>query len=234
MTQQDIELLHVFVEKIKVNDNFSYIRFGDAELMCMSGTYKGHTKDKHDYSKELSQDLNTAFLSLCNRPDTYMGKWDTDHNTHILLRIIERESIQKKFVGFHLLDSDKININEHQYLFYKTIKESKRKKIFVANDGLTRMTSFLNIDEMITIPKINAYNAIEGIKQACLQSYVKDAIYIYCAGMNTKLLINEMTMRHPDSTHIDVGSAFEPFYNNRTRSGHASNEYLQTFFKDLL
>lgn len=228
------ELLSIITQKVSDNENFSYVRYGDAELMCMTGTYHGHTKDKHSYSKELSADLITAFINLCEYDNVYMGRWDRSNHERLLNNLISKYNIQKQFVSFHILSSEMDYINAYQYKFYETIKYSKRKKIFVAHEGLAPMLTFLNTDNMVTIPKINAYDHIQNIKSQCISMYEPNAIYVYCAGMNTKVLIDSTISEYTDTTHIDVGSAFEPFFNTGTRSKHVTSEYLQTYYEQLL
>jgi len=57
MNKNEIELSDALTSKIKNNDNFSYIRFGDAELLCMRGKSSGQAKDKHLYSLKLGADF---------------------------------------------------------------------------------------------------------------------------------------------------------------------------------
>lgn len=233
MNTDEILLIENFTNYIKSNENFSFVRFGDAELLCMSGQKHGHTKDLHNYSEKLGKRLVDSYSKLSNCDKVFLGKWDRNNCHEILDRLVEYFKT-KNLCSFHILSSELNYVNDYQYKFYETLKNTKRKKIFVAHEGLKKMTSFLNSDEMIVIPKINAFDSIEQIEDSCLKSYVPNAIYIYCAGMNTKLLISKVLENHKDSTHIDVGSAFEPYYNTKTRSKHMSSEVLTSFYKNLL
>jgi hypothetical protein len=199
----------------------------------MSGKKDGHTKDLHKYSEKLGRDLTQSFINLIYKDNIYLGKWDRNDCSAILHNLIKEFNI-KNLCSFHVLASEIDYVNQHQYKFYETLKNSNRKKIFIAHDGLKSMMSFLNASVMITVPKINAFDNIEEIKSKCLKEYVPDAIYIYCVGMNTKLLINHILENFNDSTHLDVGSAFEPFQNNKTRSKHISTDQLLNFYKNLL
>lgn len=233
MNNNEINLINTFSDFVINNKNFSFLRFGDAELLCMHGKTEGRTKDLHNYSTELGNELLNALKKFVNRENVFLGKWDRNACAVILNSYIEQLNI-KNLCSFHILSSESDYVNQHQYNFYKTLKESNRKKVFVAHEGLKKMSSFLNSDEMILIPKINAFNEIEKIKEACLQSYEPNSIYIYCAGMNTKVLIGNTLEKFKDTTHLDIGSAYEPFVNNITRSKHMNSPELNNFYKDLL
>lgn len=233
MNNHEIDLINKFSDFITNDKNFSFVRFGDAELLCMHGKSEGRTKDLHDYSTELGNELLNSLKTFVNRENVFLGKWDRNDCEIILKSYIDQLNI-KNLCSFHILSSESNYVNQYQYNFYKTLKTSNRKKVFVAHEGLKKMSSFLNSDEMVLIPKINAFNEIERIKETCLKTYEPNSIYIYCAGMNTKILISNTLEKFKDSTHLDIGSAYEPFVNNITRSKHMNSVELNNFYKDLL
>lgn len=235
MDSKATELIQSFTEKIRKSENFAYVRFGDGELICMHGRYCGSQCDNHEYSRALSDDLIKAFKFLILHDDVYIGAWDRSNSGAAHLEdFIEKFQVAKELVSFHPFASEEEYINEYQYEFYCTLKTSKRKKVFVANNGLEPIMALLGADEWVQIPKITAYNELSAISEKCLAAYASDAIYIYAAGMIKESLIMDMLIAHPDTTHIDVGASYEPFFNGPTRSRHVTSAFLQEFYRELL
>ena len=52
-----------FLEKFKEDKNFSFVKYGDGELLCMIGA-KGENCDFHPYSVKLGELLKSSFGTL--------------------------------------------------------------------------------------------------------------------------------------------------------------------------
>ena len=64
-----------FTKKILFNENFSFVKFGDGELICMIGAI-GKNCDHHPYSKRLGRLLEESFVNLLRLyNNTYLAEW---------------------------------------------------------------------------------------------------------------------------------------------------------------
>mgnify|MGYP000008573971 CR=1 FL=1 len=102
-----------------------------------------------------------------------------------------------------------------------------RDLIFVANENLIWMINKLTDDY-----SNSAYNHIVISPKDCWLEYkevlerlheliTKDTVILYCASMMTEVLIDDVWNKYGDSvTQIDIGSLFDPFVGESTRSYH--------------
>ena len=202
----DIEEL---TNKIRNGVNFSFVKRGDGELACMQGEI-GENCDGHPYSEELANNLKEAFDFL------------EDEENAI---IVEFENQQEYNSILHREDSDLTKVRE----FYKSIIYANKKIIFI---GPTRLKEFMESAfnaQVIEIPEINAYSQFEKLKS--IIPVIKDAIYLFSAGMTAKCLIAHLLKKERSITCIDCGSSFDPAI-SQTRTLQISQEKFIELYLD--
>ena len=52
-----------FTKKMLNNENFTFVKYGDGEILCMIGG-KGENCDHHPYSEKLAKELEISFVKL--------------------------------------------------------------------------------------------------------------------------------------------------------------------------
>jgi len=195
--------LDTYIENIKNNVNFSFTKRGDGELACMRGD-KGANCDSHPYTRELGDRLKEAFEFMEGKAN--IAEWVDQVNFNMFL---------------HRTDNDLEKVRE----FWKTVKISKRKKIFVGPERLAGVINMLNIDEFIEIPLINTFENMPSMN--CPEN---DSIYIFSCGMPAKVLIVDMLKGNKNITCIDAGSSFDPIFIGKTRTEQADKETLRRLY----
>jgi hypothetical protein len=120
------------------------------------------------------------------------------------------------------------NTSKEKYSFYETIKFSNRKKVFVGPKMLSEVKEFLNIDEMVEIPETNAFSYEFNIEPE------DNTIYLFCAGMPTKVWISKLLKKNQNITCIDLGSALDPIFIGTTRTHQLLMDELKNFYRGLL
>ena len=178
-----------FKEKILNNDNFIFVKRGDGEVACMNGEV-GANCDQHPYSIELANDLIRSYQVL-------------EENNAI---IVDFENQKDYNIFLHRIDNDVREVSD----FFKTIAKSQRTKIFIRPDRLNGMDNVISVNHNVSVPEINLYSVIKEIKIPI----IKDGIYLFCAGMPSKVLIAQMVEANPDATYIDCGSSFDASVGN--------------------
>ena len=207
-----------FTDMIRDGKNFSFIKLGDGEINCMNGK-EGKNCDHHPYSKELADALKESYTYLTNLPDTYIPTW---------IEPIEKESpikVKGNVTGNIFLHD---SISQGKYQFYETIKNSKRKKIFIGPKKLAEVEEFLAIDRMVEIPEVNCFSYNFKLEPE------DNAIYLFSAGMPTKVWIAQLLKKNKNITCIDLGSALDPILCGINRTHQLPREELRKFYKKLL
>jgi len=246
------ETLSLWTNFINSKTNFSFIKFGDGEFFCMMGA-PGTNCDQHPYTKELGDKLLAAwnFFSTCDLENIYIAEWgDQPGSFGTPQNIVPRQNLnnpvfdffnqlmsQRKKHNFKLVNFEIVlqnTLTTEKYNFYKSIKNSKRKKIFIGPERLKNVQSFLNVDLHIQIPLLNSFTKYDKILSACLDIIEDDTIFIFSSGMPTKSLISDILNYKNNITCIDIGSGFDSLFVGGTREGQIETTVVRDFYKELL
>lgn len=224
-----------FTEMIKNNQNFIIVKFGDGELTNMFSTNEhDHNCDGNNYFKELGTELIEAYIYYLRIPYAYICKWD--HVYHIEEKIEEDLKnwfkYDDKFLEYNII-IHKLPFKEEQINFFKTIKYSSRKKMYVTNkEMLDALIPIMNIKLGVVIPDRNSYLYKKQIIDLCSQQIEKEPdglIILFSAGMFSKVLIKELSMKFPKHTYIDIGSTFDGLI-----KGSRDFNYMPQYKQELL
>ena len=74
VNQKTFKVLDLWKTKIENGDNFSFIKFGDGEFLCMGGD-SGKNCDNHPYSKDLGDKLFAAWFYFNSLDNIYVSQW---------------------------------------------------------------------------------------------------------------------------------------------------------------
>jgi len=202
--------LDKFIFNIKNGINFSFVKRGDGELACMTGN-PGANCDGHPYSAELADGLIKAYSSMALMPEVTIVDFDKQKEYNILL---------------HRTDSELTKVRN----FYRAIAESGRTVVFVAPQRLEPITKLLKATVFVEVPLLNAYSSISDIDSKLVPQ--DNAIYVFCAGMLSKVLISNLLSKNRNLTCIDAGSAFDPYIGN-TRTFQITKESFEELYPEM-
>lgn len=102
MNNNEINLINTFSDFVINNKNFSFLRFGDTELLCIHGKTEGRTKDLYyfgEFGPEMMMCLPYAYWlytqnslkSTTTCPDTHCFYYFSPHHSEITThRTIDR------------------------------------------------------------------------------------------------------------------------------------------------
>ena len=125
-------------------------------------------------------------------------------------------------------------VSEHKYNFFKNIKDSNRKKIFVGPERLSNVQQFLNMHVHIQIPILNSFGAYDNTLTRCLEEIEDNAIFIFCGSMPSKSLVHKILQNNSNVTCLDAGSSFDPLFVGGTREGQIDTNILLAFYQEIL
>ena len=209
-----------------INKNMSLSRFGDGELMWMSG--QSHASFQ-DYSEEFSSDLRKAFIN--DNPNLLIGipygifdsrKCNLYAKMH--WKIIRFDFFKRlvKFVDFNKTYCDAsitrpyIDFKDYKYsteTFALLKKIWKNRDVIIVEGEKTKLGMgndlFSNVKTVkrIICPSENAYERKNSIKQAIIKHAKKGTLLLGALGPTASILASELTdegYQFIDIGHIDV------------------------------
>ena len=226
-----MEITTEFIRYIEEGIPFSFSKFGDGEYMCVSN-YPGANCDGDTYTPELRHDLANSFIKTVEQGG-FIGLWWHDYIKKYWESKIEMPD-RIKWVDYHSVILDR-NI-ETKILFYKTIKYSNYKKLYIHNYLLKKVKGLLNIDEEVIIDIRNWYKNKDKIKEEIKSKLSSDSKWIIMTsmGMGAKVIISELREEYPSNMYIDIGSALDLICTKRDSSGKCEYVTHKEHFKELL
>ena len=167
---------------------------------------QGQTCDGQPYSPELQQKLREAFDILKNR-----------------VYVLENPNQPSVNQLYHRKGNDNRAVAE----FWKAVRDSKRRKVFVGPNmgakSLRGAAEFLGALQISCADK-DAFDDFAEILEQLKPLAEKGTIFIFSAGPASKCWIAELVANHPDVTCIDAGSTFDPMFVGQTRTEQLSME----------
>lgn len=206
--------IKTFKEKILTNENFIFVKRGDGEVFCMQGQV-GENCDNHPYSIELANELIWAYQTLEER--------------HAI--IVDFENQKDYNIFLHRVDNNVIEVVD----FFTAIRTSGRPIVFIRPNKLVDMDGILcgGINRYPTVINVYEKNAYREIQYYISQiPSIRNAIYLFCAGMPAKVMIAEMVLKNPEATYIDCGSSFDPI-NGTSRTFQISKEEFLNLYRQF-
>jgi len=221
-------------ECIQNNTPVSFSKYGDGEFNCIIYRY-GMNCDKDTYSSKLSDGLKESFIYMVEHAkNAHIGLWPND-NTKVIFETFVNKPV--KWALYHSILFDKID-DENKDILYKTIKQSKLKKIIVCNELLIKSKLLLDLDEIVIVPFNNWFDTqFDTILQQVKDKIQTDGnhIVITCCGMSAKVLLCELTKSFPNGIYLDFGSALDIICTKRdSRGWNYGYEYVTNLLKECL
>ena len=232
--------LDLFTENIKKNINFSFTKYGDGEMICISKIGHpdngGQNCDGHPYSEELGEMLKDSLLSNARRARVFLGDW-TGWNGDTLSEYRDEllGGIVPNYVLYEILLNHENEPNESLLKLHEAIKYENRTKIFVGPERLNGVKQMLNCDTHIKVPLHNTFSEYNRILDECLKRVRPYNIFLFSCGMPSKVIIDELLKKEENLTCLDFGSGFDNILlDEETRQGQVDTTTMKKFYKKLL
>jgi hypothetical protein len=206
-----------FQGMLERGENFSYVKQGDGEILCMLGEI-GENLDKHPYAKDLGEELISAYAYLNTLPNSYLPGW-TD------FPMPNPSPVKGNVDGNTFLHG---SVNQEKFDFFKALKFLNRKKVYVGPEKSRVVIPFLNIDEYVEVPLVNSWSFDFQIEPE------DNVVYLFAAGMPGKAWMARLLRKNRNITCIDIGSGLDPIFYPPNRTRQLSMGVLREFYKELL
>ena len=223
-----------FTKKILNNENFTFVKYGDGEILCMIGG-SGENCDGHPYSEKLGKLLEISFVKLLRLyDDVYLAEW-VDNLVKTRESYVNVNGLKPKFADYECFLTLEENLGDKKlHNFYKLINNSKRKKIFVGPKKLKNVVGMLNIDNFIEVPLLDAFSEYDKVFNEIVKLGVdNDNIYILCCSMMSCLICSDLKEINSQITLLDVGSGLDPIFSEKTRPKQPPAEKCFEYYREL-
>jgi|SaaInlStandDraft_2_1057019.scaffolds.fasta_scaffold129708_2 hypothetical protein len=235
--------IELFTDKISNNDNFVFLKIGDGEIISMQFK-EGENIDGHKYSKDLGND-NIEGYKYLSSIGAYISDWYSSNppknphdfpNFKFFNHFNNENNIKPNFISpFEVLMIQKNKLGDKSLLeFYRSITNSKRKKIYVGPERLKGICNYLKIDDYITIPLVNAYDEKDKIYEEIKNAITDDCIILFSVGLQSPGLISDIHKFKNNITLLDIGSGFDSLIVGNTRWGQPTTQQAKNYYKELL
>ena len=222
-----------FTKKMRIGENFTFVKYGDGELLCMLGA-KGENCDFHPYSHRLGELLKKSFGTLLAFNNSYLADWK-DNLIDVRDMFIKSNNLKPRFADYDCFLTVNENIKDQRlFEFYKSINESKRKKVFIGPRQLSGTKEMLKLDQFIEVPIVDAFSKYDEVKDILLKNIEDNTIYIFCCSMMSCVLCNDIINQNSNVTLLDVGSGFDPIFVDKTRPKQPSMEDTHRYYAPIL
>jgi hypothetical protein len=220
-----------------INNNKAciFVKYGDGEYYA--ATYqKGENCDNTPYTKNLGDKVRESFVYISAQNNSMLGLWHDEKTKGFWNDLVNTEV---NWVDYHtvLIDGEKIRNTDTLDLF-RSIKESTRKKIYIANEKMNRAKDVFLIDSHVKIHPSNWFENEYDTVFNSIKSEITDdnnIMILTSAGMGAKYLIAELHKLYPNAIYIDIGSGFDKICTGaQTRTYNPSFHHLYTYLFPIL
>ncbi len=224
--------IEFYCDKIKNNEYFKFIRYGDAEWMFYLKSHQNGSPMNNgemvvygemDYDNEISNQIIKT-IDLPKESDSYFYSLQS-----LSVRLFGNKIPQ---LNWHYSDVFHFGSIENKLLpFLKLIKE--RKLVFIGANYLRKIGELLPVEHFIEVPEKNCYTEKDRILKD-IKDYGKSAIYLFQCSVLSCILLYELDI--PESFMLDLGSLLDPFVGKNSRTYHhdiAKNGVLDGYIRDL-
>jgi hypothetical protein len=218
-----------------------FAKYGDGEYRC-ANFWEGGNCDNVKYTRNIGEKVNLSFIYNSQQPNSMIGAWHDASDKVYWNGLLGPGSSPVNWVDFHTVIIDNNTPIRQQspekMELYKAIKESPRRKIYVANEEMYKSKEIFSIDHHIKIHPSNWFDTeYDSVLNSVKENVEKDSdtMMLFSGGMGAKYLLSELHKLYPNAIYIDVGSAFDTICTGKyTRSCYSSyndlNEYLKPLF----
>lgn len=212
---------------------FGYWRLGDGAIECMSGR-RACTCDGEWYNQQMGSDVANAIDDISKDSAQLIGDWETAVNGSDPAHVDKWVKYFAKVPPRRTVHFEALLLNRQTrslYDFYADVKADPRRKLVMGAEFNRPAAKMLNA-EYLAVPLVDLYSCF-----AAVEKRLQDAEYdvlLFGAGIAGMLLAVGEWRKFPKRTYIHLGSALDPLFKGKTRSGQLSMAEARKFMGGLL
>lgn len=185
-----------------------FVKYGDGEFNA-ANYEEGANCDGTRYTQTLGDAIRESFVYVSSQTNAMIGAWH-DTSNRAFWEGLGNSTVN--WVEYHTVLLDLNNKNDDKLELYRAIKESGRKKIYVANPRMIRAATVFALDRFIPIDSSHWFETdYEDVLREVCSEVADDSntLVLTSAGMGAKKLISDLHRAYPRAIFIDIGSGFD-------------------------
>lgn len=221
--------LEKYINRLKNNQHFSFVRFGDGEWLSLFRSFGKVSCDKQPLSIELQREMQKVLLEG-SKLDIIFGM------QNYALKLANKKI--NKFLFDNNLNIDWVNADIFHYAcrdgkLFPLVEELRKQKVVVVGPKFLRKLSekVFKYSSFIDVPIEDCYRDKERILTEILKINEKmgeDTVYSFSAGPLSKILITALKEKMPRTYLIDFGSLWDVF------CGETERGYMKGMSNEIL
>jgi hypothetical protein len=213
-----------------------FVKYGDGEYYAAL-FYEGGNCDGTPYTYNLGSKVRESFIYNSQQKNAMMGEWHSLKNKPFW-EGLDAAIQDVQWVDFHTVLIDQNTSGNDKLNLFKAIKECSRKKIYVANESMTRAKEIFNVESHVIINASNWFDTeYDSVFHSVCSAVEDDAntLILISAGMGGKFLVSELHKKYPRAIYIDIGSGFDMLCAKRnSRTYNPSYQWLCSYLRTIL
>jgi hypothetical protein len=239
-----------FTAMLRAREPFSFVKFGHAEWICMSGRWgprfpdqwHGQNSDGQSYSADAGRQLVEAYVFFCRNAQTFVGEsaesdilrssremYDALHATCGSYEARPRTAHVECLIPIGSTAGRRAALT----MFYRTLAAAPGPKCFVGPEHIRPICDVLHVDTFVPVPTTEAFKNYDAIKPH-LTGLPAGTIIGLSASFTAKIgMRHAMVTAQGPITCLDFGSAFDSFGGVISRSYQQGQAVSRQFFEEL-
>lgn len=209
------DVYNEMLEKIKNEQNFSFVRWGDGEwaIILKNEIYKHLIKKWGDVFEKTRIEL---LKILESNPEYYFGIQNFAYN-------MWKEDIDKITSEFkNIVKSDSLHNRSKKGSIYDFFNELNNRTILLIGPEYLKNIKEINISQHIITEEYYVWEKIDTLEEQIIKylsnNIDKRPVLLYSCSIAAKILIHKF--KDKEITQIDTGSLLDPYVGMNSRSYH--------------
>lgn len=199
-----------FLEKIRNNIPFKFMRFGDGEFHVSTGnTKKSIGKGEHAVFPEITEDVRNILKEMKPETNVYYGL------QRMSIRLV---NINMWIPHFDWCNSDVFHHANEQGRLPELFEALKGKNVVIVSSAKLRpVNKYVDYSDFIEIREKDSWWDKDMVMEK-IDTYPAGTVFLLCASrLSTPLIYHT---KRKDCTFIDLGSALDPYVSISSRTYH--------------
>ena len=207
-----------YVNQLRKNEPFSFIRYGNGEWDCVLGTFHKTRSGSQQFSRELRSAL-TSVLEAPLPDRCYMALQSTDYLKRIRMLPGIEAWLREHKVEFNWHDGEVFHKASKKARLFQLSRELKQRRTVVV--GPRWLLSLPFSGTFIPVRRRNCWQDVDSLYKKL--STFRNAVISFSAGPTTKVLIRRLFPVIGDTCWLlDFGSLWDPYCGVESRRYHKS------------
>ena len=214
-----------YVDKLKDNKHFSFVRYGDGEWIALIKGSGSVACRMQVVNPQIQSDMIRSLTDHAAERGIIFGM--QNYGFRIFGQLIPDFLQKHQLESIQWVDADVFHNTSRDGLLYPLIEQLRKMKVVIIGPNLLRsLSGHIHYAKFFEVNMKNCYQDQVAIKAKILQVHSElkeNVVYMFCCGPLAKTLILDLHLQMPKNFLIDFGSLWDVFCGVRSR-GYTNNK----------